>query len=169
MYFLTASSDSTNHEVIGVARSKYLCSSGIANTYTRISKYVSWIQKNLEKFDEEYIAYNHELKIFGWTTLIYALIVLALMFYHKFNSSDIRLNDDDYEVTEIELQRKTDADSLLLLNLADKIEKFDENTTHDLDLENYIWMFLIGGLAALAWSFAINYKSQVYLVKINIV
>ena len=91
------------------------------------------------------------------------------MFYHKFNSSDIRLNDDDYEVTEIELQRKTDADSLLLLNLADKIEKFDENTTHDLDLENYIWMFLIGGLAALAWSFAINYKSQVYLVKISIV
>ena len=89
--------------------------------------------------------------------------------FYKFNSNDIRHHDADYEVREIELQRKTDADSLLLLNLANKIKEFDENTTHDLDLENYIWMFLIVGLAALAWAFAIHYKSEVYLVKINIV
>ena len=170
---MKVSSDSTNHEVIGVARSKYLCSSGIANTYTRVSKYVSWIQKNLEKFDEESTAYDLNLKFFGWMTLIHALTVLALyitnLAFYKFNSNDIRHHDADYEVREIELQRKTDADSLLLLNLANKIEEFDENTTHDLDLENYIWMFLIVGLAALAWAFAIHYKSEVYLVKINIV
>ena len=167
---MKVSSDSTNHEVIGVAKSKYLCSSGIANTYTRISKYVSWIQKNLERFDEESIAYNLDLKISGWMTLIYLLTVFALPFFYKFNSNDIRIQDADNEVnTEIELQRKTDADSLLLSNLADKIEKNDENTTDDLDLENFIWMFLIVGLAAWAWAFAIIYKSEVHLFKINIV
>ena len=46
------SPDSTNHEVIGIARGAHLCSSGIANTYTRISHYVPWIQENLESFDE---------------------------------------------------------------------------------------------------------------------
>ena len=42
----------TNHEVIGIARGTHLCSSGIVDTYTRISHYVPWIQKNLEKTDE---------------------------------------------------------------------------------------------------------------------
>ena len=46
------SPNSTNHEVIGIARGAHLCSSGIVNTYTRISHYVPWIQENLEKIDE---------------------------------------------------------------------------------------------------------------------
>ena len=43
---------SNNHEVIGIARGAHLCSSGIVNTFTRISHYVPWIQENLEKIDE---------------------------------------------------------------------------------------------------------------------
>ena len=52
------SSNSTNHVVIGIARGARFCSSGIANIYTRIAKYVPWIQKNLGKFDEENIGHD---------------------------------------------------------------------------------------------------------------
>ena len=188
------SPNSTNHVVIGIARGARFCSSGIANMYTRIGQYVPWIQKNLEKiddttydfefdmgmifnsvmdffdyngiekFDEENTAHDLDLKIFGWMILIDALTALALLVFYKFNSNDIIIHDND-EVIEREMQRKTDT----LLNLADKIEKIDGNTAHDLDLENYLWMFLIVGLTALAWSFAINFKSEVNLVKINVV
>ena len=185
------SSNSTNHVVIGIARGARFCSSGIANIYTRISHYLPWIQENLEKiddnttddfefdmemvihsvidlfgyigiekFDEENTAHHDlNLKIFGWVILIVALIALALLVFYKFNSDD--------DAIEREIRRKTDTDTSL--NLADKVKKFDGNTAHDLDLEYYLWMLLIVGLTALAWAFAINFKSEVNLVKINIV
>ena len=64
--------NSKNHEVIGIARKLHLCSNGIANSYTRISHYVPWIQKNLEKFDEN-PTYYRNLDL-NWKTCVAILI-----------------------------------------------------------------------------------------------
>ena len=164
------SPNSTNHLVIGIARGARVCSSGIANIYTGISQYVPWIQKNLEKFDE-INAHNLYLKFFGWMILMGALTAFAWIVFCRFNSNDIRIHDAD--VIGRELRENTDAHSLLLKNLADKIEKIDEKTGDY--FENHRWMFLIIknihllGLTALAWTFVIILKEEVNLVNINIV
>jgi len=120
------SPNSTNHEVIGIARGARFCSSGIANIYTRIAQHVPWIQKNLKKFDEENTAHDLDLENLGWMIFIVALFpaltVLVLLVFYQFNSKDIRIHNVEYDkVVERELLRKTDADAFFLKNWAHKI------------------------------------------------
>ena len=117
------SPNSTNHVVIGIARGARYFSSGIANIYTRIGQYVPWIQKNLEKFDEENIGHDLDSENHGWfifiVALFSALAALALLVFYQFSSKDIRIHNVEYdEVEERELVKKTDADVLSLKKIS---------------------------------------------------
>ena len=83
---------STNPVVIGIARGARVCSSGIANIYTRISQYIPWIQKNLEKFD-------HDANLnLDWKTAIAILILeltLALLFIYIWFKVVNKLDQED--------------------------------------------------------------------------
>ena len=113
------SSNYTNNVIIGIARGARFCSNGIANIYTRIGQYVPWIQKNLEKFDEEHIVHDLDSENLGLMILIFhALTVLAFLVL----VSGIRIHNVEYdEVVERELLRKTDEDAFFLKNWAHKI------------------------------------------------
>ena len=92
------SSNFTNPEVVGIAMALETCSNELlqneytVNIYTKVSSYVPWIQKNLEKFD-------HDANLnLDWKTAIAILILeltLALLFIYIWFKVVNKLDQED--------------------------------------------------------------------------